>query len=311
MKIFAESALFAESLITPLQEWQPADFTDLNADVSTLLERLFPGEFVYQNAADVGEHWTHAFLVSEAPSSQFDILVELIQTHPEMPGGIICLAGSGQGFHGQRNRHWVAMKGNIHLTVYLAPQRKIERFDIGFPILAAVSIVETLDSIEGLNGKASIKWVNDVLFDGSKVAGFLVHTASMEETVTSVVLGIGLNVEKTPELPPDLHVPKVTSLREFAEERALLNQKEILSVLFGRLSTNYKLLLEGQWKQLLQLYRKRSMVVGRNVRIMTDPEDGRQEELGSGKVFSIGENLELWLDGEENPIKKGRLILID
>jgi hypothetical protein len=52
-------------------------------------------------------------------------------------------------------------------------------------------------------------------------------------------------------------------------------------------------------------------VVGREVRILSDPEDGKQEELGSGRVFSIGENLELWLDGEENPIKKGRLVFID
>jgi biotin-[acetyl-CoA-carboxylase] ligase BirA-like protein len=283
----------------------------LDAGVSTLLDRLFPGESVYQNTADVDEFWTHAFLVSEAPSSQFDVLVELIQTLPEMPGGVICLAGSGHDFHGQRNRHWVAMKGNIHLTVYMAPRKKVERFDIGFPVLAAVSIVETIDSIEGLKGKASIKWVNDVLCNEAKVAGFLVHTASMEETVSSVILGMGLNVEKTPELPPDPHVPKVSSLREVAGEHVLLNQKEILSILFGRLRTNYELLCEGQWKQLLQLYRKRSLVVGRNVRIMADPEDGSQVELGAGKVFSIGENLELWLDGADNPVKKGRLILID
>jgi BirA family biotin operon repressor/biotin-[acetyl-CoA-carboxylase] ligase len=188
---------------------------------------------------------------------------------------------------------------------------KVEHFGTGFPILAAVSLVEAIDAIEGLEVKASIKWVNDVLCDGAKVAGFLVHTTSMEDTVSSVVLGIGLNVEKTPELPPDPHVPKVASIREFVEESIKLDLKAILSILLDRLSENYRLLLQGQWAQLLNVYRKRSFVIGREVRILSDPEEGKQEELGSGKVFSIGENLEIWLDGEDNPVKKGRLIVID
>ncbi len=311
MKVFTDSVLFAESLISPLEEWKSADISGLDTSLSTLRETLFSEQTVYQNVANADDNWTHAFLVSEAPSSQFDVLVEFTQANPEMPGGIICLAGTGHGFHGQRKRPWIALEGNIHLTAQLSPKRKIEHFGVGFPILAAVSVVEAIDSIEGLEGKAGIKWVNDILCDEAKVAGFLVYTASMEETVSSVVLGVGLNVEKAPALPPVPHVPKVASILDFTEEQKGLNQKEILSILLDRLSENYKLLLDGQWAQLLNVYRKRSLVVGRSVRILTDPEDGKQEELGSGRVFEIGENLELWLDGVEEPVKKGRLILID
>jgi len=311
MRVFTDSVLFAESLIAPVQEWKPADFSDQDARLSLLMERLYSEQSVYQNVANADGDWTYAFLVSEALSSQYDVLVEFTQAHPDIPGGIVCLAGTGHGFHGQRKRHWVALEGNIHLTVLLTPQRKVERFGVGFPILSAVSVVESIDSIAGMEGKACIKWVNDILCDGAKVAGFLVHTASMEETVSSVVLGVGLNVEKAPELPPDPHVPKVASIRNFTEEQSALNQKEILSVLLYRLSKNYEALLEGQWAQLLDIYRERSMVVGRNVRILTDHENGSPEELGSGRVFAIGENLELWLDGIEEPVKKGRLILTD
>lgn len=311
MKVFTDSVLFAEKLIAPQQEWQPADFPDQDESLSILVKGLFSGQSVHQNFSDASPEWTHAFIVTEAPSSQFDLLIELTRSYPEMSGGIICLAGTGHGFHGQRERHWATLEGNIHLTVHLTPRSIVERFDAGFPILAAVSIVETIDSIRGLEGKAGIKWVNDVLCDGAKVAGFLVHTSSMEDAVSSVVLGIGLNVEKTPELPPDPHVPKVASIQEFVEVSEELDQRRILSILLDRLSENYRLLLQGKWHQLLNVYRKRSLVIGREVQILSDPEEGKQEELGSGKVFSIGENLELWLDGVENPIKKGRLILID
>jgi biotin-[acetyl-CoA-carboxylase] ligase BirA-like protein len=311
MKVFTDSVLFAERLIAPTQEWTPVDFSDQDARLSSLMGRLFSEQSVYQNVTPADDDWTHAFFICEAPSSQYDALIECTQAHPEIPGGIVCLAGSGHGFHGQRKRPWVAMEGNIHLSILLTPRRKVERFGVGFPILAAVSVVESIDSIEGLEGKARIKWVNDILCDGAKVAGFLVHTTSMEEIVSTTVLGLSINVEKAPELPPDVHVPKVASIRDFAEERASLNQKEILSILLHRLSENYQLLLDGQWAKLLSIYKKRSLVVGRRVRILTDQEDGRQEELGLGRVFEIGENLELWLDGVEKPIKKGRLILVD
>jgi biotin-[acetyl-CoA-carboxylase] ligase BirA-like protein len=311
MKIFTDSVLFAETLITPLQEWKPVAFSDQDPSVSVLMDKLFSEQTVYQNEAHAGKYWTRAFFVSEAPASQFDVLVEFNQDYPEVNEGIICLAGTGHGFHGQRKRHWATFEGNIHLTVRLAPWRKVERFGVGFPVLAAVSIVETIDSIKDLEGKAGIKWVNDVLCDGAKVAGFLVNTASMEETVESVVLGIGLNVEKTPDLPSDPYVPKAASIREFVPERTPIHQRKILSTLLDRLSKNYELLLEGRWAQLLDMYKKRSVVVGREVRILSDPEDGLQEELASGTVFAIGENLELWLDGAKKPLKKGRLIFIN
>jgi len=311
MRIFTDNVLFAESMIAPLQEWKAADGSDQKASVSTLIERLFSERIVYQNVADAGANWTHAFIVRKAPASQFDVLVDLSNTQPDMPGGIICLAGTGHGFHGQRKRRWASLEGNLHLAVHLVPERKIARFGVGFPILAAVSLVESIDTIAGLAGKASIKWVNDVLCDGAKIAGFLVHTSSMDETVSSVVLGFGLNIEKTPEIQSDPYVPKVGSIRDYIGEKAVLDQRHILSTLLDRLSANYEVLLKGQWRQLLEAYRKRSVVVGRRVRILSDPEDDIQEELGSGKVLAIGDSLELWLDGIEEPVKKGRLILTD
>jgi hypothetical protein len=52
-------------------------------------------------------------------------------------------------------------------------------------------------------------------------------------------------------------------------------------------------------------------VIGQRVRILSDtPEEG-QEEIASGIVKEIGENLELFLEGEKKPVTKGRLILTD
>jgi hypothetical protein len=69
-------------------------------------------------------------------------------------------------------------------------------------------------------------------------------------------------------------------------------------------------MLEGKCKELLDSYRKRSLVIGQCVKILSDTPGKEQEEIASGIVKDIGDNLELILEGEKNPVTKGRLILI-
>jgi BirA family biotin operon repressor/biotin-[acetyl-CoA-carboxylase] ligase len=254
--------------------------------------------------------WTHALIVKRALSSHFDHLVDLSQKDIELPDGTLCLARSGRKFHGQRRRAWSTLAGNIHLALYLAPNRVIKRYHTGFPILAAVSLIDALDAITALKGRAKIKWVNDILIDGAKIAGFLVHTQSMENTVLSAILGIGLNVEKTPRIKTDPYVPKVSSLMSYVQENSILTQEQVLSQLLLSLDKNYTLLLDGHYETLINRYRERSVVIGRNVVVMSDSPSKKSCQVASGTVIDIGENLELVIKDHPEPITSGRLILI-
>jgi BirA family biotin operon repressor/biotin-[acetyl-CoA-carboxylase] ligase len=226
-----------------------------------------------------------------------------------LPDGTLCLAGSGRKFHGQRQRPWAALEGNIHLALYLAPHRVIKRFHSGFPILAAVSLVDALDAVTPLKDRAKIKWINDILIDGAKIAGFLVHTQSMENSVLSAILGIGLNVEKIPRIRTDPFVPKVSSLRNFVPDDSVLTQEKVLLELLRSLDKNYQLLLEGNYETLLNSYRERSLVIGRQVRVLSDSPSKKSHEIASGTVIAISENLELIIKGHPKPVTSGRLIL--
>ncbi len=228
-----------------------------------------------------------------------------------LPDRLICLAGSGHKFHGLRGRPWKALEGNIHLTALFSPNKKIHQFQTGFPILAAVSILETIDSLEGFKDKAQIKWVNDVWINGGKVAGFLTHTMSMEDVVSDVIIGIGLNVGKKPELPADEYVPCAESLANLALNPSICRIDRVLNLLLTRLYTNYEFLLSDKYQRLLEIYRKRSLVIGRTVRVLTDAPEEKPKELAFGRVKSIGEHLELNIEGYPQPITRGRLILIE
>jgi BirA family biotin operon repressor/biotin-[acetyl-CoA-carboxylase] ligase len=309
MIVFADDRAFADQIFPGEVLWMPDEVKPEGTNLFHLKTSLFSTKRVFKKMSDLNGRWTYAFVVKHARSSHFDHLVEISQKDITLPDGTLCLAGSGDKFHGQRIRPWAALEGNIHLALYLSPQRVIEHFHSGFPILAAVSLIDALDAITPLKQRAKIKWVNDILIDGAKIAGFLVHTQSKEKTVLSAILGIGLNVERTPKIKADPFVPKVSSLRDFVQEDSVVNQEKVLAQLLHSLDKNYELLLDGRYDTLLNRYRERSSVIGHSVRVLSDSPGKKSNEIATGIVNAIGHNLELIIEGHPEPVASGRLIL--
>lgn len=310
MIVFTDNKKGAEKAFAIHREWILEDCSAIDQNFEPLIHKLYGNKPVYRSASRVPGRWQYAFFVQSAPSSHFDLLVESSQGDSSLPDGILCVAGSGSHFHGQRGRPWTAQEGNIHLSISLSPGKRISHYHAGLPVLSAVSIIQAIDAIEGLKGGAKIKWVNDVQIQGAKVAGFLVHTQTVQDKVTCIILGIGLNVEKTPRVKPDVFVPNVGSLREFLSSHSALTQKLILKILLEFLDKNYDLLLDGQYKKLLDFYRERSLVIGREVQVFSNIPDKMQAPISSGTVERIGDHLELWMEGQEEPVSEGRLVLI-
>ena len=310
MIVFTDNKEGADKTFFLHGEWNPGDFSAIDQNLIPLMNKLYCGKSVYRSTSRLPGRWQYAFFVKSALSSQFDLLVEFGQDNASLPDGILCIAGSGHHFHGQRGRPWAAQEGNIHLSIYLSPNKKIDHYHTGLPVLSAVSLVQAIDATKGLEGSAQIKWVNDVLIQGAKVAGFLVHTQSVQDRVTAIILGIGLNIEKTPHVTPDAFAPKSGSLREFLPSPSTIDQKSIVKRLLQSLDKNYHLLLDGQYQKLLDFYRKRSAVIGQEVQIFSDIPGRKRTVISSGTVEKIGDNLELWMKGQKKPVTEGRLVLI-
>jgi BirA family biotin operon repressor/biotin-[acetyl-CoA-carboxylase] ligase len=73
--------------------------------------------------------------------------------------------------------------------------------------LAGLSLALGATIVDGLctlplddNGRLSLKWPNDILLDGAKLAGVLVETVWSTRDATALVIGVGLNVSSTDEL---------------------------------------------------------------------------------------------------------------
>ena len=308
MRVLADNPEYANQLLGDQMKWTEDSSSPCEAGLRLLLSRLFSKKRFYRSEQSSDLVWNDLLVVESAPESQYDILVELSQKHITLPDALLCVAGTGKRFHGFKNRPWESLAGNIHLSIFVAPNKAMSHLGAAFMVLPAVSVVQTIDTIACLENRASIKWVNDIVVEGAKVCGVLAHTQAIEKTITGAVLGIGLNVETTPGVVPSPFTPKVASLSEFVEINSACNKSSIFSALTRFLSGNYVALLNGGYPALLDIYRKRSCVVGKEVTVCHD--DQCQETI-TGKVANIGENLELYLKERDEPVVRGRLIIND
>ncbi len=308
MIIYTDDVEFAEKVVPPGVSWKIIAFDLLESRVATLITALGYKGYLYEGVIEQEHIWQYMFVVKQSQVSQYDVLIELAQTK-ELPPNLLCLTGGGSILHGSKGRRWVSCDGNIHLSVYAAPQQAIDNFGPGFTILPSISVIEAIDKIPLLEGKATIKWVNDVLLYDAKVAGVLTHTLSQGDVVTGVVMGVGVNVETTPVVKRNDFVPRVASLKSFTTDWIACTQRKVAHSLVHALSRNYQRLLDNRYNELLQIYRERSRVIGKDVLIYADTDEHYTDVLAEGVVTTIGENLEIYLEGNETPFRRGRLVM--
>ncbi len=305
MIVFTDNMVSARRYFPNLREAIPAP----DPSLSDILRELM-GDAVPQAAVvdDFPETFPNALVVEKASRSQYDLIIKALGGNPALPHGLILLAGEGQGFHGQRDRSWTALDGNIHLVVHLAPRVPIYERPLGLTILAAVSALQAIDTLPGLAGRAATKWVNDITIDGEKVCGVLTYAQAEDNGVTGAVLGIGLNVETKPDVESSRFITRATSLREKSGSPDKITIAATIRPMLQALADNYRHFLAGGYFSLLDIYRRRSAVVGRWVEIHPDsPHD--PDEIIKGKVNAIGDNLELCLENRPQPVTRGRLAL--
>jgi len=257
--------------------------------------------------------WRCLLVTGDAPASQFDTLHELLREDPGL-GPVACLALEGSGFHGHRGRSWAAEAGNIHLSVGLPVNLPAAGTLPLLIMLPAVAVVDAVGTVSDGRISPGIKWVNDILVDGRKIAGVLTTTQTRGQLVEAVTLGIGVNVATAPAVPPTPFVPRTGALSD-SGSRGKINFINVLEALLDTLERRHRQLLDGDGEQILRAYRDRSLVVGRRVRIWDESEGERPAgerwppPLAAGRVLSIEADLTLRIEGLDQPVTGGRLAL--
>jgi BirA family biotin operon repressor/biotin-[acetyl-CoA-carboxylase] ligase len=124
--------------------------------------------------------------------------------------GLVVIADRQSSGKGRMGRQWESPGGvNLYASILLRPP--ILPFEAPkLTFLSAVAVCRAITKCTGL--QPTVKWPNDVLLDGAKVAGLLNEMSSETDQVHYVVLGIGVNLNmRADQFPADLRYP-ATSL---------------------------------------------------------------------------------------------------
>jgi len=127
--------------------------------------------------------------------------------------GTVVLADCQLAGKGRLGRRWESPAGvNLYCSVVLRPQLPpYEAPQLTF--LSAVAVARTIQASTGL--RASIKWPNDLLMNGRKVAGLLNEMHAETDRIGFVILGIGVNLNmRADQFPSDLRSPATSLMLE-------------------------------------------------------------------------------------------------
>lgn len=179
---------------------------------------------------------TRVLLLGETTSTNDDAWRLAREGAPE---GSIVIAECQTGGKGRKGRLWISPKGvNLYTSIVLRPPLPPSQVSL-LTLLAGVVVAEVIREDHGI--EAGIKWPNDVLIGGKKVAGILSEMSAEADRVHFLVLGIGVNLNMTEEMfPPDLLQP-ATSL--FLVTGTKVDRASFARSLYGRLDSWYSTFL--------------------------------------------------------------------
>jgi len=125
--------------------------------------------------------------------------------------GTVVIAEMQRAGKGRRGRRWISpARTNLYASVLLRPSVLPSEASL-LTLLAAVELCETLKSTAPLEPR--IKWPNDVLLNGKKVAGILAEMHAEQESIHFLVLGIGVNLNMSQEMFPEELTYPATSVQ--------------------------------------------------------------------------------------------------
>ncbi len=195
----------------------------------------------------------------------FPSLVSTNRTAKEMAladaeHGTVVLSELQTGGRGRYDRAFFSPAGGLYMSLVLRPEYLPFSGSTLVTTFVGLAVCEAIEEVTGKH--PGIKWVNDLLLDGKKICGILTEAVTDFESgrLSWIVAGIGINIHSAPEdFPPELQntAASVDPEREIPGIRNRLSAA-ILNRILGAEPF-------PEQSDLLERYRKRLIMLGRNV----------------------------------------------
>jgi BirA family biotin operon repressor/biotin-[acetyl-CoA-carboxylase] ligase len=238
--------------------------------------------------------------VFQATTSTNDVIEKLARDGVEE--GVVVFAEAQSKGRGRLGRKWMSpAKLGLWFSVLLRPDLRPQE-TTRLTVASATALRRAIQSQTDL--KPEIKWPNDLLIEGKKVAGILTELRAEVDRVKYVILGIGLDVNlNAGDFPADLR-KSATSLKvELGESVA---RPELAVAILEELDHDYARVCSGRFAAVADEWEQHCATIGQRVVVRTG------DRIIRGRAESLAEDGALLLrsdHGHLKPVTGGDLAL--
>ena len=203
--------------------------------------------------------------------------------------GTVIFAESQTAGKGRKNRKWQSHKGlGLYFTIALKPDMEVNYLS-HFSLLFNYSVFKVLRNY--VDREIKIKWPNDIYLNGKKITGFLIESSIENNSISKLIVGVGINVNQSlKDFEEDIK-EVATSLK--IEEGKTFNRKEIFLDILQQIEKDYLKFIKEKYLDIKKI-EENLLWLNQDVMIL---EDGKP--ILSGKLIGLNEDGSLMLKTDE------------
>jgi len=179
------------------------------------------------------------------------------------PEGTLVIAEKQTKGRGRRGRSWFSPPGDgIYFSLILRPIISPSETP-KITLMTAVVLAETLISLMKL--KLRIKWPNDILVNGKKLAGILTEISTDMDAVNYIIVGLGLNVNaQLEDLPKEIRKTATSILietgKQFPRVKLIQHYLKLYEIFYDMFKNNDFEPIMNRWRELAD-------IIGRQIKV--------------------------------------------
>ena len=245
--------------------------------------------------AGLAAPWQQLDIVERTESTNADLLARAAAG--EDIAGAVLIAEQQTAGRGRNGRVWSSPGAQLTMSVGVGTGHVPPGAWGWLPLATGVAVVDAVAAVAGV--EAGLKWPNDVLARGRKLAGILTEVAAAQRFI---VVGIGLNVTLRDDEVPDAEATSLRSLGVEAPDRAQV-ARALLAVLGTRIDSWRA--ANGADDGLIADYRAHSVTIGSAVRAILP---GGRDVVGVARSIDEQGRLHIDSDGGTVAVSAGDVV---